>query len=461
MNPNRLLSQNPASGLLLDLYELTMAASFFEHKLNVQATFDLFVRRLPQDRSFLVAAGLEGALKFLQGFSFTQEDLDFLKQKAIFKDDFLNHLKTVRFRGSVDALSEGTVFFPNEPILRLSAPILEAQLAESYLLNTINAATTICTKAARVVLAAGVKGVYDFSLRRTHGPEAGMVAARSSYIAGCLGTSNVLAGSLYGIPISGTMAHSFVMSFKSELDSFRAYVSTFPDASTLLVDTYDCRRGIDNAIMAAKELEQKGHKLKAIRLDSGDLAKISQAARSSLNRAGLSYVKIFASGNLDEFKIEKLIKSGSRIDNFGVGTNMGVSSDAPYLDVIYKLSQTEDSEGRGHPVMKLSKDKVTYPGKKQVFRVYGKNGRYAKDILALEGEKIEGKPLLAKVMENGAITMSCPGLEKIRDLTQRNIKALPDKYKRLRGRAIYPVLLSKGLRQLVSKVKEEIAAAAQ
>jgi nicotinate phosphoribosyltransferase len=433
-----------------------MAASYLEHRVTLYTTYDLFVRRMPRGRSFLVCAGLENALKFLEDFSFGPQDLDFLKKKAIFKDDFLDYLKNLRFTGNVDALLEGTIFFPNEPVLRLSAPILEAQLVESYLLNVVNVSTTLCSKAARVVLSARGKGVYDFSLRRTQGAEAALAASRSSYIAGCLGTSNVLAGSLYGIPVVGTMAHSFVMSFRSELESFRAYSSTFPDTTTLLVDTYDYFRGIENAICAAKELEAKGHTLKAIRLDSGDLVRISQNARAMLDRAGLSYVKIFASGNLDEYKIEKLIRQGAKIDSFGVGTNMGVSSDAPYLDVIYKLSQIQDKEGNAHPVMKLSKDKITYPGKKQVFRQIDKKGRYVKDILALEGEKIEGTPLLKRVMENGKIICALPALDKIREFAKYNLSRLPDKYKKLEGKAQYPVLISDCLNRLVSKVKSKI-----
>lgn len=443
--------------LLLDLYELTMAASFFEHKVDAQATFDLFIRRLPGNRSFLVAAGLENALNFLEKFAFSREDIAFLRQKGLFKKAFLEYLKCLRFTGNVYALPEGTVFFPNEPIIRITAPILEAQLVESYLLNTVNVATTLCSKASRVVAAAKGRGVYDFSLRRTQGADAGLVAARSSYISGGAGTSNTLAGCRYGIPIAGTMAHSFVMSFKSELESFRAYASTFPDSTTLLVDTYDYHKGIVNAITVARELAVKGHGLRAIRLDSGDLAAISQRARSMLDEAGLSYVKIFASGNLDEFKIEKLLAQGAAVDVFGVGTNMGVSSDAPYLDVIYKLSQIDDAQGKGTPVMKLSKDKVTYPGKKQVFRGYTKKGLYQKDIIGLEGERIEGRPLLEKVMENGKISIAYPSLEKIRSHTADTIKALPGKYKKLQGSARYPVVLSNGLQRMITKVKRQIA----
>lgn len=435
-----------------------MAASYFARKVKLEATFDLFVRSLPPNRSFLVACGLEKCLKFLEGFSFGLSGIDFLRKKAIFKDDFLDYLKGLRFTGSVYALPEGTVFFPNEPILRVSAPILEAQIMESYLLNTINVATTLCSKASRVVLAAGKRGVYDFSLRRTQGCSAALAASRSSYIAGCSGTSNTLGSALYDIPTVGTMAHSFVMSFKSELESFRAYASTFPDNTTLLVDTYNYATGIENAITVGRELASKGYRLKAIRLDSGDLVKISRSARAMLDKAGLAYVKIFASGNLDEYKIDKLIDKGARIDSFGVGTNMGVSSDAPYLDVIYKLSQIDDARGGAKPVMKLSKDKITYPGKKQVFRVCDKKGFYGKDIIGLEGEAVKGKPLLVKVMERGKIKSPLPSLEKIRDFARNNIGCLAARYKKLTQAERYPVSLSKGLSELIAKVRSRAIA---
>lgn len=448
------MQNNP--GLLLDLYELTMAAGYFKRKARARASFDLFVRRLPEHRSFLVAAGLENALKFLEKFSFTNQDIDFLKQTKIFKDDFLHYLSALRFTGDVYALPEGTIFFPAEPVLRVSAPILEAQLVESYLLNVINLATTICSKAIRVVMAAKGKWVYDFSLRRTQGPDAGMAAARSSYIAGCSGTSNVLAGALYNIPLAGTMAHSFIMSFRDELESFRSYARTFPDSTTLLVDTYDYKKGIQNAISVAKELEAEGHKLRAIRLDSGNLASISKLARSLLDAHGLRYVKILASGNLDEYKIEGLNRDRAMIDSFGVGTNMGVSSDAPYLDVIYKLSQIDDLEGNDYPVMKLSQGKVTYPGKKQVFRIVNTRRAYLRDIIGLEGEKAAGKPLLEKVMANGKIVKPSPSIKNLRSFMRDNLKSLPAQYKKLQCKAVYPVLLSKGLKQLIAKLKRKI-----
>ena len=304
-------------------------------------------------------------------------------------------------------MPEGTVFFTNEPVLSITAPIIEAQLVETFLLNAINLQTTIATKASRVVHAARQKPVVDFSLRRTQGADAGMKAARASYIAGCAGTSNVLAGMKYKIPIYGTMAHSFVMAFEKEEKSFESYSKTFPDTSIFLVDTYDTLNGIEKAAIVAKKLEKQGRKLKAIRLDSGDLVFLSKSARKILDKDGLRYVQIFGSGNLDEYKIEELLKKGAMIDAFGVGTAMGVSKDAPYCDVVYKLVELTNG-GKLLPTMKLSKGKVTYPGKKQVYRVMDRKGNNAKDILALRDEKINGQKLLIKVMERGKVIYKMP-----------------------------------------------------
>ncbi|MDP2939690.1 MAG: nicotinate phosphoribosyltransferase [Candidatus Omnitrophota bacterium] len=434
--------------LLTDFYELTMTAGYFEHKLNTQAVFDLFIRRSPKNRSYFVACGLEDCLEYLKELHFDLESLDYLKNLKIFKDDFLNFLGNLKFRGSIFALPEGTIFFPNEPVIKVVAPIIEAQIIESFLLNSINLQTTIATKASRVVYAAKGKGVFDFSLRRTQGVSAAIKVARASYIAGCLGTSNCLAGKIYQIPVAGTMAHSYVMSFKEELKAFQSFTKTFPNNSTLLIDTYDNLKGLRNAITVAKELEAKGHRLLAVRLDSGDLASISQKVRVQLNKAGLSYVKIFASGNLDEYKIERLLKRKARIDNFGVGTNMGTSSDAPYCDVIYKISEVSDENGNFIPTMKLSKDKLTFPGRKQIFRIMDKKGQFEKDILALENESIEGTPLLIKVVENGKFIYKSPSLNEIRKVTKENLDCLPKKFKRINNAQKYPVLISPGLKAL-------------
>ena len=322
---------------------------------------------MPENRSYFLFAGLEEALHYLQSIKFTEEHLAYLKKQG-FKEDFLDYLRGFRFTGDVWAVPEGTVAFPNEPLIRVTAPIIEAQLVETFLLNSVNLQTMIATKASRVVHAAKGKSVIEFGLRREPGIDAGMKVARSSYIAGCQGTSNVLAGQVYGIPVFGTMAHSFIMSYPKEIDAFRAFAKTFPNKSTLLIDTYNEISGAEKAAVVAKELEAKGFRLGGVRLDSGDLAQTSKKVRKILDDQGLEYVKIFASGDLDEFKIAELLSKDAKIDSFGVGTKMGTSADRPYLDVIYKLCETMTADGSFSPIMKLSKDKITLPGRKQVYR---------------------------------------------------------------------------------------------
>jgi nicotinate phosphoribosyltransferase len=441
--------------LFTDFYELTMCASYFDNQNFQPATFDLFVRRLPENRSYFLFAGLEQALIYLENVKFSEEQLGYLKRLG-FKRGFLAYLRDFRFTGEVWAVPEGTVAFPNEPLIRVSAPIIEAQLVETFLLNTINLQTMIATKASRVVHAAKGKSVIEFGLRREPGVDAGMKVARSSYIAGCQGTSNVLAGQTYGIPVFGTMAHSFIMSYPKEIDAFRAFAKTFPDKSTLLIDTYDVISGAEKAAIVAKELEAQGFRLGGVRLDSGDLAEDSKKVRKILNDQGLSYVKVFASGDLDEFKIHELLASGAQIDSFGVGTKMGTSADRPYLDVIYKLCETMTAEGKLSPIMKLSKDKITLPGKKQVYRVKSKIGYLEKDVIALASEKIKGEPLLVKVMEKGKLTYNLPSLDEIRTSAAQNLKELPDGYKALSNAPIYPVELSKDLQRLIKKLKQQL-----
>ena len=300
------------------------------------------------------------------------------------------------------------------------------------------------------------KPVIEFGLRREPGIDAGMKVARSTYIAGCQGTSNVLAGQVYGIPVFGTMAHSYVMSYPKEIDAFRAFTKTFPNKSTLLIDTYDDISGVEKAVVVAKELEAKGCRLGGVRLDSGDLAKTSKAIRQILDDEGLNYVKIFASGDLDEFKIEELLKEGAQIDSFGVGTKMGTSADRPYLDVIYKLCETVSAGGSVSPIMKLSKDKITLPGKKQVYRHKDSSGNFNKDTIALADEKVEGDPLLVKVMEKGKLTIELPSLDQIRANAAENLSKLPEEYKALTGAPVYPVELSLNLLNLVRNLKRQL-----
>ena len=441
--------------MFTDLYELTMCASYFDNKRFEAATFDLFIRRLPPNRSYFLFAGLEQVLLFLEKVRFKEEHIDFLKKQG-FKDEFLDYLRNFKFTGEVWSIPEGTIVFPNETLIRVTAPIIEAQLIETFILNTANLQTTIATKASRVVSAAKGRPVIEFGLRREHGTDAGMKVARCSYMAGCNGTSNVLAGMKYGIPTFGTMAHSFVMLFEREIDSFRAFVKTFPDKSTLLIDTFDDIKGAEKAAIVAKELEERGFKLGGVRLDSGDLAELSKKVRELLDRNGLKYVKIFASGDLDEYKVEELLIEGAKIDAFGVGTKMGTSEDRPYVDIIYKLCERMNEKGEFSPVMKLSKGKATLPGRKQVFRFKDERSNFVKDVIALEDEKINGEPLLVKVMEKGKIVYDLPSLEEIRKRALESLSKLPEKYKKLKGAPRYPVELSLGLKKLMKELRGKL-----
>lgn len=441
--------------LFTDFYELTMCASYFDNRDFEPATFDLFIRRLPENRSYFLFAGLEQALLYLQKIKFTEEHLSYLKKQG-FNEPFLDYLKEFQFTGDVWAVPEGTVAFPNEPLIRVTAPIIEAQIIETFLLNTINLQTMIATKASRVVHAAEGKSIIEFGLRREQGIDAGMKVARCSYIAGCQGTSNVLGGMAYGLPVFGTMAHSFVMSYQKEIEAFRAFAKTFPNKSTLLIDTYDDIAGAEKAAVVAKELEAQGFKLGGVRLDSGNLAETSKKVRKILDDNGLGYVKIFASGDLDEFKIAELLKNGAKIDSFGVGTKMGTSADRPYLDVIYKLCETMTEPEVFSPIMKLSKDKITLPGRKQVYRFKDSAGHFERDVIALASEKVEGEALLVKVMENGKLTYDLPSLEKIRDYALQNLSNLPSQYKSLVNAKEYPVELSLNLQKLIKTLTQQL-----
>ncbi len=442
--------------LLVDLYELTMAQSYSVYRRNTCATFDLFVRGLPAQRSYLVSCGLSDILSYIKNLKFKKDDLDYLRKQGLFSQDFLKYLAGFKFSGDIWAMAEGEVFFANEPVIRVTAPIIEAQIIESFLLNTINLQTMIASKASRVVSSAKGRKVYDFSLRRTHGQDAGLKVGRSSYIAGADGTSCVLAGKSYNIPVVGTMAHSFIMSFKDEMDSFLAYAETFPERTTLLVDTYNTKKGIANAITIGLYLKEKGYELQGIRLDSGNIVSLSRLARRMLDKAGFKSAKIFATGNLDEFKIKDLLKRGAKVDSFGVGTNMGTSSDAPSLDAIYKITEVTDEEGNFLPTMKLSQAKVSYPGRKQVFRIE-RRGRFIRDIIGLKNEKIKGKPLLRKVVEKGRVVYKNPSLEDIRRHLKNNLFKFSDSLKDIDSGYKYPVAISPQLKKLRAKLALQLA----
>jgi nicotinate phosphoribosyltransferase len=378
--------------LWTDLYELNMAASYLRRGMDRPATFSLFVRRLPPSRGFLVAAGLADCLEFLEGLRFEADDLEWLRTAGGFDDRALEALAELRFTGDVHAVPEGRIVLADEPILEVTAPIAEAQLAETYLLNQVTFQTTIASKAARCVLAAGGRPVIDFAFRRTQGPEAAMSVARASAIGGFAGTSNVEAARRYGLRAVGTMAHSYVQAFPTEREAFRAFAEDFPDGTTFLVDTFDTLEGVETAIDVARELDLPTI---GIRLDSGDLAELAEASRRLLDAAGFASARIVASGSLDELEIARLIAAGAPIDVFGVGTRMGVSADAPYLDSVYKLVAYD-----GRPVMKLSPAKVTAPGAKQVLR--RREGPYD-DVIALRDEPVptDREPLLVPVMAAG------------------------------------------------------------
>lgn len=439
-------------GLFTDLYELTMAQAFFRQGMSATATFSLFIRTYPPNRAFFVSAGLEDVLDYLSNLNFSDQAIDYLRALGIFSEDFLQYLRGVRFTGSVRAIPEGRLYFADEPAVEVTAPIIEAQLVETYIINQVNLQSMLATKAARCVWAAQGRGIADFASRRTQGTDAALKMARASYIAGFNSTSNVLAASLYGMPPAGTMAHSFVSAFATELDAFRAYAESFPDRTTLLLDTYDTIAGTWNAVQVAKEMEADGQQLVAVRLDSGDFDELSRQVRRILDDSGLDYVKILASGGLDEYELETLVKAGAPIDLFGVGTKAGVSADAPWSDMAYKLVCFDD-----RPVMKLSTGKVSLPGAKQVFRTKDAGGMFAKDIIALQDEELPGGlPVLEEVMKDGQRTGPAASLEQVRGRFQEDFAALDERFKALNNPPRYPVSISGRLERLTSKVREEV-----
>ena len=419
--------------------------------MSATATFSLFTRTYPPNRAYFVSAGLEDVLDYLSNLNFSKRAIDYLRATGIFSDDFLEYLSGVRFTGSVRAIPEGRVYFTDEPAVEITAPLIEAQLAETFIINQVNLQSMLATKAARCVWAAKGRGIADFASRRTQGTDAALKMARASYIAGFSSTSNVLAASLYGMPPAGTMAHSFISSFPSELAAFRAYAASFPDRTILLLDTYDTIAGTWNAVQVAKEMEAGGTRLMAVRLDSGDFDDLSRKVRKILNESGFDDVKILASGGLDEYELETLVNDGAPIDLFGVGTKAGVSADAPWSDMAYKLVCFDD-----RPVMKLSPDKVSLPGAKQVFRTKDADGMFAKDIIALHDEELPGGlPLLEEVMRNGKRTGQPVTLEEVRKRFQEDFSSLDGRFKVLNNPPRFPVSISGKLERLTSEVREE------
>jgi nicotinate phosphoribosyltransferase len=436
------------SALLTDLYQLTMLQGYFDQGMTAPAVFEFFVRKLPAKRNFLVAAGLEQALSFLETLCFSPDELDWIARHGAFRPAFVRSLETFRFSGDVHAMAEGTIFFPNEPILRVTAPIVEAQLIESRLINLLHFETLIASKAARSVLAAPGKLLVDFGFRRAHGAEAGLLAARASYLAGFAGSATVLAAPLFGVPVFGTMAHSFVQAHDDEIVAFDHFAHALPDNVILLIDTYDTEAAAEKVVRLAPKLMRDGIKVKGVRLDSGDLADHAFKVRRILDAGGLRNVTIFASGSVDEYVLERLMKANAPIDGFGIGTHMDTSADAPYLDCAYKLV-----EYAGKPRRKRSEGKVLLPGRKQVFRLYDQNGRLHDDILSLEGDRPEGESLLLPVIKSGRRIAEAESLSRARERVLCELERLPPSLKSLEAAPAYPVLISKTLEHLAHEVE--------
>ena len=439
-----------------DLYELTMAAGYYDNNLNIPATFEMFIRELPENRSYLVSAGLQHVINYILNLKFEKEDIQYLKSLSSFKhvsNDFFNYLSNLNFSGDVWAMQEGEIFFPGEPMLRVTAPIIQAQIIETFVLSMLNFQTLVATKSTRVVQTANFdgqkRGVMEFGSRRAHGPEASVLAARASYIAGCIGTSNVLAGKKFDIPVYGTAAHSWTLAFESEIKAFQAYNRVFPESTVLLIDTYDIEQGVRNAI-------KLGKKFNGVRIDSGDLLEYSRIVRRILDENGYENVIIIASGDLNEYKIKELVDKKAPIDSFGVGTQMVTSEDAPSLGGIYKLVEIE-KDGEAQFKAKFSEDKATYPGKKQVYRIIDEKGNYQKDVIGLIDENIgkEHETLLQEVIKNGKLIYKFPELKNIQEKFLRKLEKLNQKYKQLEKPEMYPVEYSENLQKLFDNLKEE------
>ena len=458
MKPQTLFPEDKYAAVVTDLYELTMAAAYFETGQDYRATFELWTRNLPQKRSCLVCCGLADAVDYLSGMHFTPDAIDYIRRQESFKhvsDGFFDYLVNFRFTGDAWAIPEGRVVFAGEPFIRVSGPIIEAQIVETFLLSIFNYQTSIATKAARVVSAAGYGGVnrpvVDFGLRRAHGPGAGIHAARAGFIGGCAGTSNVYAGYRYDIPTYGTAAHSWTMAFDTEMESFREYYRIFPESTVLLVDTYDVKQG---AVNAAKI----GSDLRGVRLDSGDIVAQSRMVRKILDDAGLKNAKIVASGDLNEYKISEMLRVGAPLDIFGVGTDLVTSRDEPALQCVYKLVE-EEKNGKIIYKIKLSENKATYPAAKQVFRFVDADGNFTHDVIAKADEEAPdgSEPLLAPVMRGGELISPLPSLRESQELARKDLARLPGKYKDFINATEYPITYNDTLEMLLDKAKRELA----
>jgi nicotinate phosphoribosyltransferase len=444
--------------LLTDLYQLTMLQAYWQHRMHGVAVFELFVRTLPAERRFMIFAGLESVLDHLQHARFDEQELAWIDSCERFAPGFSEWLRKLRFSGDVWAMPEGTVFFPGEPVLRVVAPIAEAQLFETRILNLIHLQTLLATKAAHCVLAAGGRDLIDFGLRRAHGAEAGLLAARSAWIGGFAGTATALAAQRFGIPVFGTMAHSFVQAHGDEAAAFTAFAESFPDNAVLLIDTYDTLAAARTVARLAPVLKERGIRIKGVRLDSGDLDMLSRGVRGILDAAGLKDALIFASGNLDEFKVRDLVQANAPITSFGIGTSLTTSSDAPSLDAVYKLQEYDGAATR-----KRSAGKATWPGRKQVWRTRDEESRvFMRDLVALEAEQCEGTPLLQQVMRRGERQGAAPSLAAARDRCRDQLARLPRRLHSIDPsggvhRFDYPVYLSAKVRELADEVDQRVA----
>ena len=435
-----------SSVLLTDLYQLTMLQGYHDAGMEETAVFEFFVRRLRPGRGFLLAAGLEQSLEFLEQLHFAPEELEWLASTQRFSKDFLASLETLRFSGDVHAMPEGTVFFPNEPILRVTAPIAEAQLVETRLINLLHLETLIASKAARSVLMAPDRLLVDFGLRRAHGAEAGLLAARASYIAGFTGTSTVLAGQQFGMPLFGTMAHSFIQAHDDEALAFEHFAHAQPDNVVLLIDTWDTEAAAHKVVALAPKLTRAGIRIKGVRIDSGDLAEHARRVRAILDAGGLEHVIIFASGDLDEYALRDMLAAGAPVDGFGVGTHLDTSSDLPYLDCAYKLQ-----EYAGRARRKRSEGKATWPGRKQVYRRHAADGRMAGDVVTLESDPQPGEPRLDPAMRGGRRVAQAPSLADVRHRAAANLARLPQPLRRLEA-FDYRVAMAPALHDLAAEV---------
>jgi len=439
------------SPLVTDLYQLNMIQAYLDHGDTKTAVFEFFIRTLPVRRGFLVAAGLEQALDFLENLHFSAAELAWLESTGRFRANLIDYLADFRFTGDVHAIPEGTVFFPSEPILRVTAPLPEAQFVETRLINILQFQSMIAAKAARMKLAAPAKQLVDFGLRRAHGAEAGVMAARASYLVGFAGTATVQAGELFGIPLYGTMAHSFIESFDDESTAFETFARCRPDGLVLLLDTYDTEAAARKVVALAPRLKAAGITIRAVRLDSGDLIALSRKVRSILDEGGLRDVTIFVSGGLDEGSLIAFARANAPIDGIGIGTSLTTSADAPNLDCVYKLQ-----EYAGVARRKLSEKKVTWPGRKQVWRRYDADGKMTGDVLGLDGQTLPGTPLVQPVMRDGKRVLCKPSFDEMRTHAKRELERLPESLRRLEPGTIYPVEVAAELVSLAAAVDRRL-----